>query len=282
MRRWQKYNTKKGLLQLRPNCYFILAFGILLFGLSTSGVYAEELSPEERGLEIARQAHECDSGYKDMGAELEMVLRTGSGQEAKRELRVRTLEVSDKESRALVVFYTPEDVRGTALLTHTFTDKEDDQWLYLPAVGRVKRIAGGGRSGPFMGSEFSFEDMGSQRVEKFTYKYLRDEPLNDMECHVLDRYPVDKNSGYSKQTAWLDKEHLRIHKVDYYDRRGDLLKTLVFTGYTLYKDKFWRPTTMEMKNHQNGKSTLLVWKNYSFDNGFSEREFDQNALRSAR
>ena len=211
-----------------------------------------------------------------------MILRLGSGQEAKRELRIRTLEVSDTETRAMVIFDTPADVRGTALLTHSFKDKDDSQWLYLPEIKREKRIAGGGRSGPFMGSEFSFEDMSSQRVEKFNYKHIGDELLDGVECHVLERYPTDKASGYTKQVAWLDTEHLRVQKVDYYDRREELLKTLTASDYALYEDKYWRPATMEMLNHQTGRSTVLEWKNTKFDNGFAAREFEPNALRNAR
>lgn len=269
---------KRKLLLLRRN----LAVFSILICLLTGVVFGDDLSPEERGLQIAKDAFQRDTGYGDSDSELFMVLRLGSGQEAKRELRIRTLEISETETRAMVIFDTPADVRGTALLTHSFTDKDDSQWLYLPEIKREKRIAGGGRSGPFMGSEFSFEDMSSQRVEKFTYKYMGDETLNGMECHVLERYPTDKGSGYTKQVAWLDTEHLRVHKVDYYDRRGELLKTLTATGYEQHDEKFWRPTTMEMLNHQTGRSTLLEWKNTKFNNNFTAREFEPNALRNAR
>ncbi len=242
----------------------------------------DAVSPEERGRQLAEDAWRRDIGYGDSASSLVMVLRTAAGQEARRELRIRSLEASETESRMLVVFDTPKDVRGTALLTHSFTDKDDDQWLYLPAVGRAKRIAGGSRSGPFMGSEFAFEDMSSQRVEKFTYKYIGEESLDGTKCHVLERYPAESGSGYSKQVAWLDVEALRIHKVDYYDRRNELLKTLVASDYTLHGDKYWRPGKMEMKNHQNSRSTLLEWKDYSFGNGFTTRDFDQNALKAVR
>ncbi len=269
---------KRKLLLLRRN----LAVFSILICLLTGVVFGDDLSPEERGLQIAKDAFQRDTGYGDSDSELSMVLRLGSGQEAKRELRIRTLEISETETRAMVIFDTPADVRGTALLTHSFTDKDDSQWLYLPEIKREKRISGGGRSGPFMGSEFSFEDMSSQRVEKFTYKYMGDETLNDMVCHILERYPTDKGSGYTKQVAWLDTEHLRVHKVDYYDRRGELLKTLTATGYEQHDEKFWRPTTMEMLNHQTGRSTLLEWKNTKFNNNFTAREFEPNALRNAR
>jgi outer membrane lipoprotein-sorting protein len=269
---------KKLLLPLNLNLTLI----VVCTFLAMSAGFSQDLTPEERGLQIAKAAFQQDTGYGDSVSELSMVLRLGSGQEAKRELRIRTLEVSETETRAMVIFDTPADVRGTALLTHSFTDREDSQWLYLPEIKREKRIAGGGRSGPFMGSEFSFEDMSSQRVEKFTYKYMGDETLNGMECHVLERYPTDKGSGYTKQVAWLDTEHLRVHKVDYYDRRSELLKTLSASGYEQHDGKFWRPTTMEMLNHQTGRSTLLEWKNTKFNNNFTAREFEPNALRSAR
>ncbi|MCK5862213.1 MAG: outer membrane lipoprotein-sorting protein [Candidatus Hydrogenedentes bacterium] len=265
------------LLQKHSLFCLLIALCILM-----GGIAAEELSPEERGLQIAQAAWEGDTGYGDSISELYMTLRLGSGQDAKRELRIRTLEVSDRETRAMVIFDTPADVRGTALLSHSFTDKSDTQWLYLPEIRREKRIAGGGRSGPFMGSEFSFEDMSSQRVEKFTYKYIADEVLNGITCHVIERYPVEKGSGYTKQVAWLDTKHLRVQKVDYYDRRSELLKTLSSHGYEQHEEKYWRPTTMEMLNHKTGRSTLLEWRNTKFNNGFTTRDFEPNALRNAR
>lgn len=271
---------KKAPLRLKHNAMFL--FFLSGLAIACFGYAQTEQSPEERGLELAQKAYAKERGFSDSGAELTMILRTASGQEAKRELRIRTLEISENESRALIVFDVPQDVKGTALLTHSFTDKSDDQWLFLPAVGRTKRIAGGSRSGPFMGSEFSFEDMTSQRVEKFTYKYLHDEELNGRQCHALERYPSEKESGYTKQVAWLDVEELRIQKVDYYDRRGELLKTLVASDYEQHESKYWRPKKMEMTNHQNGKSTVLEWKNTTFNNGYTAREFDQNALRSTR
>jgi len=269
---------KKTQLLLKHNLV-VISFVVLL---ASGIVFAQDLTPEERGLQIAQEAWNRDTGYGDSVSELFMILRLGSGQEAKRELRIRTLEVSETETRTMIIFDTPADVRGTALLTHSFTDKEDSQWLYLPEIKREKRIAGGGRSGPFMGSEFSFEDMSAQCVEKFTYKYIGDETLDGVECHIIERYPVAKDSGYTKQVAWLDTAELRVQKVDYYDRRSELLKTLTAKDYKQYEGKYWRPSNMEMLNHQTGRSTALEWKNIKFNNGFAAREFEPNALRNAR
>ncbi|MBW7863415.1 MAG: outer membrane lipoprotein-sorting protein [Candidatus Hydrogenedens sp.] len=262
-----------------PNpALLLLALAALL--AAPGALFAE--TPEELGLKIAQEASNRDKGYGDTSSELFMVLRNRNENETRLELRIKTLEMPGDALRALVVFDTPKDVRGTALLTYAYADKDDEQWLYLPSVARVKRIAGGNQSGPFMGSEFAFEDMGSQRVEKYTYKHLRDEALDGQDCFVIERYPLNTKSGYSKQVAWLDKEAYRIHKVDYYDRKDALLKTLTLTDYKQYLDKHWRPGKMEMINHQNGKSTLLEWKNYQFRAGLTERDFDQNSLKNVR
>lgn len=239
-------------------------------------------TPEEKGLAIAQEAWNRDRGYGDQVAQLVMILRNRNNDEMRRELRIKTLEGENDAIRALVIFDTPMDVRGTALLTYSYKDKPDEQWLFIPSVNRVKRITGSGQSGPFMGSEFAFEDMGSQRVEKFTYKYLGEENLDGTACHKLERYPENKESGYSKQVAWLDTEHLRVLKVDYYDKKGELLKTLTLSGYQQYLNRHWRPARMEMVNHQSGKSTVLEWSNIQFKTGLTERDFDQNALKSVR
>ena len=98
--------------------------------------------------------------------------------------------------------------------------------LYLPALKRVKRISSSNRSGSFMGSEFAYEDMSAQEVERFTYRYLRDEPCGDLTCTVSERIPVDRKSGYRRQLVWHDRDELRVRKVEYYDRKDAHLKTL--------------------------------------------------------
>ena len=118
-----------------------------------------------------------------------MVLRNKQGQESRRELRVKVLEVAGDGDKSMFVFDQPRNVKGTALLIHAHKEAGDDQWLYLPALKRVKRISTSNRSGSFMGSEFAYEDMGSPEVEKFSYRYLRDESCGDLTCTVSERVP---------------------------------------------------------------------------------------------
>ena len=253
---------------------------ISLVSLSLQSGWA--LTPEEKGLAIAVKADELDSGWGDQKQEMEMILRNKQGQESKRNIRGRNLEVDGDGDKALSIFDSPADVKGTAFLSFTHAIKPDDQWLYLPALKRVKRIASKNKSGPFMGSEFAFEDMSSQEVEKYTYKWLRDEKLGDNDVYVIERFPVDKHSGYTRQVVWGDMTMYQPLKVEFYDRKNALLKTLTFEGYKQYLDKFWRPDQMMMINHQNGKSTDLIFSNYSFNNGLTDRDFDRNSLKRAR
>ena len=134
-----------------------------------------------------------------------------------------------------------------------------------------------------MGSEFSYEDIASQEIEKYTYQWVQDEAFEGMDCYVIERYPVDKkNSGYSKQVVWIDKQEYRPLQIKFYDRKGDHLKTLVMKGYKQYLAKFWESAEMSMVNHQNGKSTDLYRYNFEFQLGLKETEFTSNSLKIAR
>jgi len=236
----------------------------------------------EKGLAIAIESDRRVSGFGDNVVDLRMTLRNKAGQESGRVLRIKTLEMPSEGDKSLSLFDLPPDVKGTALLTFTHKTGPDDQWLYLPAVKRVKRIAASDKSGAFMGSEFAYEDIGAQEVEKYTYKYLRDEPYDGQAAFVTERNPVDPNSGYTRQVVWTDSKEYRPLKIEYYDRKGSLLKTLTFTGYKQYLGTQWRPDEMHMVNHQTGKSTHLRWSHYQFGVGLSESDFTQEALTRAR
>jgi hypothetical protein len=117
-------------------------------------------------------------------------------------------------------------------------------------------------------------------IEKYSYNFLRDEACGNMQCHVIERKPLYENSGYTRQILWIDTKELRTMKIDYYDRKNELLKTLTETGYKLYKNKFWRAETGTMINHQTGKSTILVSKDFVFGKGLKSSDFEPDALQS--
>ena len=267
------------MIPIRPTHLLFALCPILLVCLP---VCADDATPEETGLKIAQDAHAREKGFGNFTAQQTMVLRNKHGQESQRSLRVKILEVPEDGDKSLFVFDEPRDVKGTALLIHGHRESADDQWLYLPALKRVKRISSSNQSGSFMGSEFAYEDLTAQAVEKFTYRYLRDEAYGDLTCTVTERFPVDKKSGYSRQVVWRDKDELRVWKVAYYDRKNSHLKTLTLGNYAQYLDRYWRAGEMTMVNHLTGKSTVLTWTDFEFQTDLDDRDFTRTGLRRVR
>ncbi|MDH3387597.1 MAG: outer membrane lipoprotein-sorting protein [Gammaproteobacteria bacterium] len=251
----------------------------LLLALVAIPAAASAQSAEQKGLEIAKAAKAYDRGFTDFSANMIMTLKNRSGETSTRLIRIRSLEVEGDGDRSLSIFDEPADVKGTKMLTYSHGLEPDDQWLYLPALKRVKRISSRNKSGPFMGSTFAFEDLGSQEVEKYTYRYLREEPCGDWTCHVIERYPAYEFSGYTRQVAWIDSEAYRLVKAEFYDRKKTLLKTLTAGDFRQYLGHYWRPGTMNMVNHQTGKSTLLEWNDYQFRTGLTESDFRSQTLK---
>ena len=261
--------------------YQILFITLLIVCLPVFAVEGTD-DAATRGLEIATESKARDLGWKDSQGNLKMILKNQHGQTSTRELHIKTLEQENDGDKALTVFDSPKDVKGTSFLSFSHASVDDEQWLYLPALKRVKRISSRNKTGSFMSSEFSFEDMTSFEVEKFDYAYLRDEEVDGADCYVLDNFPKDKNSGYSHRVTYIDKDEYRLRKVEFYDRKDVLLKTLTMTKFSLHKDKYWRPMELHMVNHQSGKSTLLSWHEYHIGSDLNEKDFNKNALKRAR
>lgn len=237
---------------------------------------------EQRGLDISIEAKKRDLGWQDSTADMLMLLRNKQGQESIREIKMKSLEIQNDGDKSLTIFNKPRDVKGTAFLSFSHPIEADEQWLFLPALKRVKRISSRNKSGPFMGSEFAFEDLSSFEVEKYTYKFLAEEEFDGIKTFKVEQYPVDENSGYTRRVVWLDTQEYRLYKIDFYDRKNSLLKTLSFSDYKQYVAKHWRADKQEMINHQNGKSTELKWSNYAFKTGLSDGDFNRNSLKRAR
>jgi len=248
----------------------VIAFSII--------VLVNAQTPEERGLEIAIAAEQADLGFGSSSVELKMTLKNKNGQTSERSLSTITLELSEDGDKSLNVFNSPKDVKGTSTLTFTHKVGPDDQWLYLPSIKRVKRISSSNKSGPFVGSEFAYEDLSSQEVEKYSYKFLEE----NGDLLTVEQDPIDVKSGYTRRLVSYNKSKgYRIEKVEFYDRKNSLLKTLSYSDYKLYKDKFWRASTFNMVNHQSNKETLLNFSDYNFDVNLTDDDFSQAALQRA-
>ncbi|MCA9623905.1 MAG: outer membrane lipoprotein-sorting protein [Myxococcales bacterium] len=239
-------------------------------------------SPAEQGQAIAKKIAERSSGYGDMVGEVEMTLRNKGGDEATRRFTLKLLErpAADEGDYSLVVFQSPADVKGTALLSHVKINDDDDQWLYLPALKRVKRISSQSRTGSFVGSEFSYEDLSGNEVAEHEWKLDGEGPCRDGKtCYKLEARPKDPASGYQKRVLFVEKDGSRIQKVVFYDRRGDKLKALKYDDYKKVGGRFDRAHRWHMKNYQTGKETLLTFRSLVVNKGLTESDFNKAQLK---
>jgi hypothetical protein len=255
---------------------------LLLISLAVFSTQIVALTAQERGLQIITEVDQRDTGFADTKALLNMRLIDRRGNESLRSLKMKTLEVVGDGDKTLTIFNSPRDIKGTAFLSYTHALVPDEQWLYLPALKRVKRISSSNKSGPFLGSEYAFEDLTSFEVARYSYKYLGDESIDGIDCYILELIPKYKHSGYTRELIWIDKTRYIAIKIEYYDRKESLLKTQLFTDYKQYLNQYWRADKQVMTNHQNGKTTELLWQEYQFGLRFTDRDFDKNTLKRAR
>ena len=232
------------------------------------------------GLAIEQKQDRMQSGYKGETRLMTLTLINAQGQESVRRLLFEGREHDERRDQTVIRFDFPPDLKGTALLTHEHGDQDDDQWLYLSSLKRVKRIASSNQSGSFMGSEFAYEDLVVRQIEKYTYRYLGDEVVDGKDCYVIESIPKDSNSGYSKVIRWRMKSNLQELRTDYYDRKGDVLKKRVMEGHRLI-DGFWRVSKITVKNVQTNKASVLTFDKVKLKLDLPEHRFAVQAFGSS-
>lgn len=238
---------------------------------------------DARALAIAKRSDDSDLGFHDSVVSATMILRNTAGQATIRKFQIKTLEEvgEDIGEKSLIVFESPRDIAGTALLSHAGILDSDDQWLYLPALKRTKRISSANKSGAFVGSEFSFEDFTLSELHKFRYVFVGQDKLDGVAVNIIDRIPLYAGSGYSRQRAWLGEDDSQLRRVEFYDPRDQLLKTLVLSE--IRRDgSFLRAHRLLMTNHQSRKETEIVYDAFNFGNGLDRNDFSVGILNQIR
>jgi hypothetical protein len=220
---------------------------------------------------------DAQSDVRSSVAEITMVLTDRGGRSVTRQARMAFLDEGES-GRSLIRFDAPADIRGTAFLTHD-RPGDDDQWLFLPALDRVKRIAASKKSGNFVGTEFTYEDLGGRAIDEYRHRWLREEAVEDEAADVVESVPLDENSGYSRIVSWVSIDRSVPLQVEYYDRKGALLKKSRSTGYHQPDGVHWRLRTSEMQNVQNGKSTRLQVETWELGADLDPTSFTVEALR---
>jgi hypothetical protein len=233
---------------------------------------------DDRGLTIMEEQRRINSGYRDELVLYKMILVNAKGDRSERSLELRTLEGPEAGDKTLLIFKDPPDVRGTTLLTHENRAGDDDQWLYLPALRRSRRIGSSNKSSSFVGSELAYEDLAPNEVTKHQYKYLREETLDGVPVWVIESTPRFKESGYSRRELFVRQDNHQMARVNCYDRKGQLLKVGRWNGWWKVMDKRWRARSLRIENVQSGKSTILEVIDVKIGNGYSPSDFSTRAL----
>lgn len=209
----------------------------------------------------------------------QMVLVNSDGSKEARQLIRKIKEVGNDQHKAIVTFLAPADIKGTALLTWEQKDREDDQWLYMPNLGKMQRIAKGSKKNYFMGTDFTYEDMSSEDINNFDYKILREENKGGKDCWVIEATPVanySKDTAYSKRILWVSKDIYVNVQVEFYDRKGDLIKTQTSSDFKNIGGTAWRAEKTMMDNFKEKHKTLIKTvkidaKSEIDDENFTER-----------
>ncbi|MEO0401936.1 MAG: outer membrane lipoprotein-sorting protein [Pseudomonadota bacterium] len=254
----------------------VLAFAA---ALALSPIALPAQTAQEKGFAVAQKSDLSDQGFGKSSVQVTMTLTNRAGAKTTRSMQIDTLEKAGRGNgdRSLIQFFSPGDVDGTALLSHAKVTKADDQWLFLPSLARVKRISSANKSGPFVGSEFSFEDLTIAELGKFKYRYLETKTVDGMQMDVLECVPAYNRSGYSRVLCYFDTQHNQARKFEFFDRGGQRLKTLNLTGYKKY-GSFWRSQRQTMVNHLTGKTTTLDFGTFDFNARLGRNDFEPSAL----
>ncbi len=227
---------------------------------------------------LQKKAYEQVSGYKTSVSSTTMILTNAQGVQNIRKIKIKKLE-SENGDRSLLSFLYPNDLKGTKLLSYEVIGGDDKQWLYLPALKRIKRISSRNKSGSFMASEFSYEDIASQNYKNYTYPCeAKSLDINGTKYFEIMRVPKDKNSGYSKQILYIEVDTFLTRYGKYYDKHNKLLKKISFPKY-IALNGVQRVQKIVMLNIQNKKMSTLTWDDDKTGVKLSSKEFTKRALK---
>jgi outer membrane lipoprotein-sorting protein len=210
-------------------------------------------------------------------SDMKMTLINKKGSERTRELHQYFIDLGNEEKQ-IMFFTSPADVKNTAFMNWSYDDvnKNDDQWLYLPALKKVKRISSSNKDNEFMGSDFTYEDMEKRNPERDNQTLLKSEKYNNEEVWVIESTPIDEEQ-YSKRIIWISKEKNIPLKIEFYDEDKELLKTLIITKISKIKG-YWIIEKQEMFNIQENHKTIISLTNLKIDSGISENKFNQRTM----
>ena len=264
--------------------YKMFAMCIVMTGLSATVSHADEGGLPE-GKDIAQHVDDRSEGTA-VSRYVQFTLTDKRGK--KREQMTRTYRKDFGDVKRSVVFYTnPKNVEGTAFLTYDYTDpsQEDDQWLYIPAMRKVRRISSANRGDYFLGTDFTYYDMKHESdVEAGIYLWetLGREDVAGHTCFVIEATPRQENVaaelGYSRVQFWIDPENWMKRKAEFWDSSGNQLKTIFFNDIRQVEG-LWTAHELVAKNHKTGHTTMLRMTDIDYNGDIDDGKFTTVGLR---
>lgn len=243
----------------------------------TASFSFQAIAQELTGREIIEKVYTRPSG-DDMTSNLTMTLINKSGSERVRKIKQFTKEMSDVE-KSIMFFQSPADVKNTSFMSWTYDDdsKSDDQWIYLPAIKKTKRISSDSKSDSFMGSDFTYDDLGDRKLDADDHKRLANETIEGIEYYVVESISKDEEYMYSKTKTWIRQDHFIGLKKEFYDEDGELFKILKVKKFE-EMDGIIVITNSEMVNTERNHRTSMVLDNVKINTGISASKFSERMM----
>ncbi len=229
------------------------------------------------GRQIVEKAYNLPSG-DDQTSVLTMTLINKSGQTRIRKIQQYSKDFGDVE-KSIMFFLSPADVKNTSFMNWSYDDenKDDDQWIYLPALKKVKRISSDSKSDYFMGSDFTYDDLGDRKLDADVHKLIKEETIDGHPCYVVESVSKDEDYMYSKTKTWIRKDNFVGMKKEFYDEDGELLKILTIKKVEKISG-FWIITQSEMKNIQKNHKTIIKLTNVKINTGVPASKFTERMM----
>lgn len=251
-----------------------LVLTAILIALPGSVISQAEIT----GLKIVENVYNRDTG-NDMKSDLTMSLINSRGDKRVREIRQFIKDFGEMEKK-IMFFVSPADVRNTSFMSWSYDEagKGDDQWIYLPALKKVKRISSDSKSDYFMGSDFTYDDLGDRHPTEDTHKLMREEKVDGEDCYVVESIPKDEEYIYSRTVTWVIKDKWIGLKKEFYDEDEELLKTLTVKKYEIIKG-YWVVLSSEMRNVQKEHTTRMELANVELDTDIPANKFTERMMK---
>ncbi len=228
------------------------------------------------GTQIIEKAYDRATG-DDQTSMLTMTLTNKQGKQRIRKIKQFTKDLGDVE-KSIMFFQSPADVKNTSFMSWSYdSDKSDDQWIYLPALKKTKRISSDSKSDYFMGSDFTYDDLGDRKLNADKHKLLKEETINGKACYVVESISKDEDYMYTKTITWINKANFIGVKKQFFDEDEELLKVLTIKKYVKISG-FWVITNSEMKNVQKNHKTSMVLSNVQVNTGLSAAKFTERMM----